>query len=326
LRDSWTVPLDVRRRIRLSMDWPEDSDSQQAISLRSRRNIVDTLRVQRRGWSGGLSEVDFLSRLWDLDALPSKDYRFRTAAQDIWQHRINNYDWPDDWIFGDTRFNLLRGPDQEFLSFLCEMVHPVVRTDPDEVSELVEMFNQHLLADGWAIVEITELGARPVFAGRRLAEFPTRSSAKVVKESVDSGYVSQQITRMEAAVTSDPELAIGTAKEFVETIAKTILDERGVRVESGVELAKLVRTVARELSLVPESIPAGARARESIRVLLSNLLAIADRMSELRNLYGTGHGKIAEFSGLEPRHARLAVGAATTLGLFLLETHQSKPD
>ena len=42
---------------------------------------------------------------------------------------------------------------------------------------------------------------------------------------------------------------------------------------------------------------------------------------ELRNLYGTGHGRDGRFIGLKPRHAKLAVGAAATLGTFLLETH-----
>ena len=31
-------------------------------------------------------------------------------------------------------------------------------------------------------------------------------------------------------------------------------------------------------------------------------------MAELRNSYGSGHGKDAKFKGLSPRHARLAVG------------------
>jgi hypothetical protein len=33
---------------------------------------------------------------------------------------------------------------------------------------------------------------------------------------------------MEAAINSDPELAIGTAKEFLETVCNTILTERGI--------------------------------------------------------------------------------------------------
>ena len=47
-----------------------------------------------------------------------------------------------------------------------------------------------------------------------------------------------------------------------------------------------------------------------------------DELAELRNLYGTGHGKDGKAQLLMPRHAKLAVGAATTLATILFETHK----
>ena len=47
-------------------------------------------------------------------------------------------------------------------------------------------------------------------------------------------------------------------------------------------------------------------------------------MAELRNSYGSGHGKDAKFKGLSPRHARLAVGAGVTAVHFLWETFEEK--
>ncbi|UIY58461.1 abortive infection family protein [Burkholderia cepacia] len=44
-------------------------------------------------------------------------------------------------------------------------------------------------------------------------------------------------------------------------------------------------------------------------------------VSELRSRYGTGHGKAAGVRGVQPHHARLAVGATSTLAVFLAETH-----
>ncbi|HZZ30473.1 MAG TPA: abortive infection family protein [Phenylobacterium sp.] len=43
----------------------------------------------------------------------------------------------------------------------------------------------------------------------------------------------------------------------------------------------------------------------------------------MRNFYGSGHGQDGRARGLTPRHARLAVGAASTLALFLFDTHQA---
>jgi hypothetical protein len=47
-------------------------------------------------------------------------------------------------------------------------------------------------------------------------------------------------------------------------------------------------------------------------------------LAELRNLYGTGHGKEGSTKGLAARHAKLAVGAAITLADFLFDTHENR--
>jgi hypothetical protein len=298
------------------------------ISEVTRRNIIDALcRTEPFiPWHGRLGEIEFLARLFDLEALPSTDGRFRDAAGDIWQHRVSNYDWEYDWVYTDPRFNLLYGADEVFLRFLCEMVHPVVRPDLDQVAYLVNLFNDNLVVDGWELVERTRLSGRPMFAARPLLVGAGLSiaSARTVATALDAGYITQQITRMESAVESDPELAVGTAKEFVETVCKTILHERGVAYSEGEDFPKLVRMTLKELKLAPDDIPNHAKASETIRILLQNFATIANGLAELRNPYGTGHGKEARSKGLRARHARLAVGAASTLAVFLFETHMER--
>lgn len=83
-----------------------------------------------------MEEPEFLSRLFNLGSLPSLDRRFQDVGGDIWQHRVNNYDWDEDWVFYDSRFNLMNGDDETFLSFLCETIHPVVRPDPAEAERI----------------------------------------------------------------------------------------------------------------------------------------------------------------------------------------------
>jgi len=46
-------------------------------------------------------------------------------------------------------------------------------------------------------------------------------------------------------------------------------------------------------------------------------------VAELRNNHGTDHGRDATSQGLDTVHARLAVGAASTVAVFLLEAHQA---
>ena len=129
-----------------------------------------------------------------------------------------------------------------------------------------------------------------------------------------------QIERLVEAAGSDPALAVGTAKEMVETVCKTILEDRGITVDND-DMGKIVRSVVKELALLPDDIPEKAKGSDVIRRVLSNLSQISQGLAELRNLYGTGHGRSGRSGGIRPRHARLAVGAAVTFATFLLETH-----
>ncbi len=296
------------------------------ISEITRRNIIDVLRVQQVNWSGRLNEPDFLARMFDLEKMPSYDGRFSNAAGDIWQHRINNpTDWEDDWIFSDSRFNLLKCDDETFLGFLCEMIHPVVRNDLQETEQLRQWFNELLAADGYEIIERSRISGLPIYTGRRKIEgVPIGMDLAKNNDVFNAEYLRRQINRIEAAISYDPDLAIGTSKELVETCCKTILQERGVQFDDKWELTKVVKETYKQLKLTPDDIPETAKAAETIKRLLSNLATVTQGLAELRNSYGTGHGKSAKAKGLTPRHAKLAAGTATALAVFLFETHEAR--
>jgi len=281
------------------------------ISEATRRNIFDYLRAERVDWSGRLQETDFLSRLYDLETLPSSEYRSSSMLGDILRHRVNNpMDWDDDWVYSDERLNLLHCSEEVFLNFLCEMLHPIVRPDADEVKHLLSVFNEVLATEGWQIVEKGRMANRPVFAARRLIPGSSLTLGNVhkVTQILSAEYIAQQVNRMEAAIEDDPELAIGTAKEFVETICKTILVELGVKPSKNADLLVLVKQVRAKLDLLPESINDKVKGAATVKRLLSNLGATAQGLAELRGLYGTGHGKIA----------------GSGLGVFLFETYQER--
>jgi len=296
------------------------------ISEATRRDIFDSIVIEKIAWNGRLEEPDFLARLFDLKSMQSGDGRFSDAYGDIWQHRINNNDWDDYWVFSDTRFNLLHGEDEIFLRFLCETIHPVVRTNQEEIERLRQSYNLLLRNDGYEIIPKTKISGRSIYAARQIALSTDLHVDSLRKkfDGTDANYVLEQITRMETSVENDPRLAIGTAKELVETVCKTILEERNITIEGNPDLPKLVKATAKELKLTPEDIPDEAKAFESIKRLLSNLATITNGIAELRNNYGTGHGKSASSKGLGARHAKLAVGAASTLAIFLVETHHEK--
>lgn len=294
----------------------------------TRKDLFDAIVIEKINWAGTLEESEFLARIYNLQELKSTDQRFHDAAGDIWQHRVNNYDWDDHWIFHDSRLQLMSGDDEILLRFLAETVHPVVRSDVTESQRLVQLYNKFLRNDGFELTEKSRISGKPIYIGRNIGTtaMPGVASAKEVLSSTDLVYVAQQITRMEAAVNNDPDLAIGTAKELIESCCKTILSERKVDIGSSMDIPKLVKATVKELKLTPKDIADEAKASDSIKKLLSNLATVASGVAELRNKYGTGHGKEGKTKGLSPRHAKLAVGAASTLAVFLVETHRDQND
>lgn len=288
----------------------------------SRRKIMDYMLVSCIHWSGNLDDCEFMGRLYNLKDLPSYDYRFSTAYSDIYQHTVMNTDWPPSWPFTDSRFNLLYAQDEDFLRFICETIHPVVRSNADEIQQLLVLYNKHLSVDGWEIFEASKISGRPLFEARRLLEAGATAieAARQIAEQLDADYVHRQIKRMnESLKTDDPELAIGTAKEFLETLCKTILRNLGHKAVHIDDFPALVRQATKQLAIVPSGLENCEQTRKSITVLINNLASIGHHLAELRNPYGTGHGKDAGHVGLEMHHARLAVGIATALGGFLFD-------
>lgn len=187
------------------------------------------------------------------------------------------------------------------------------------IEHVEEGLNEHV--DGFSekknLLEPCKAIARRLMAGS-LALDDLKASAG----TFDARHLSEQIRRIEQSIDTDPTLAIGTAKELIETACKTILAERGKPAAGTPEIAALTKATLKELRLVPEGVPEAARGSDVIKRVLQNLGAIGNGLAELRGLYGTGHGKHGRAEGLKVRHAKLAVGAASTLVIFLFETHK----
>ncbi|WP_051808147.1 abortive infection family protein [Streptomyces sp. NRRL F-2664] len=75
----------------------------------------------------------------------------------------------------------------------------------------------------------------------------------------------------------------------------------------------MIKQAQQALHLHPAALPpardgASPDNADSINALTSAAIGVA----ELRNRYGTGHGRLVAPTGLGPRHARFAVGTAST--------------
>lgn len=148
------------------------------------------------------------------------------------------------------------------------------------------------------------------------------ATAETLKEAFDSDYISAQIDLMLNLKDGNPTEAIGKAKELIESCCKTILEFEGCTVDKDWEVPRLVDETFKHFHLMPKNISDDVKGAKSIKAILGNLKAIAQGVAELRNLYGSGHGKSSSYKGLESRHASLAIGSSTTLVRFLWDSYE----
>jgi hypothetical protein len=148
------------------------------IQLSTRRNILDGFSIARISWYGNINQVDFLGRLYDLSSLPSFDNRYKTAAEDIHKHTIMNDDWSEEWIFTDSRFNVLHAPDEMFLDFLCMTINPRIRENKDELTVLLEIYNNNLKRDGVVIEKSNEIAGQSIFSPKDINIISTENIAE----------------------------------------------------------------------------------------------------------------------------------------------------
>lgn len=139
---------------------------------------------------------------------------------------------------------------------------------------------------------------------------------------LDKSHFQEYIERIKKSIDQDASLAIGSAKELVESVLKTILTEMNLSFDKNDDIPVLLKRVQKAINLVPDDVDDSKKGADIIKILLNNLGQVVVKVAELRNLYGTGHGKEKMRKGLSERHARLVVGASVTLSAFLLETFE----
>lgn len=296
--------------------------SEKRITFVTRRKLQDIFAMEKHSWSGKLDELTFLSRLYNLDVLDSHDYRYTSARDDIRQHRLNNLDWSDDWVFIDNRFGLQTGPDVLLLDFLAEALHPLVRDRIDEVEQLEKSFNSVLSVDGYELFVKERISGHPVFGWRSTSGFHQVEGHPLVEDRpllTNSDVLHEHLKRIDDGLEGDPAQAISSSKELVESLCKIILERSGIPHSNDDDLPKVYRKVAEALLLNAESVAANVAASQTSQKILRTLVTTVQCLSELRNELGLGHGRSTSSAAIQ-RHARLAFNATVTICEFLLDT------
>jgi len=148
---------------------------------------------------------------------------------------------------------------------------------------------------------------------------PSRSLAERIKTD-GIPAIEIEYERAYKAIETDPGAAVTAACAILESVCKCYLDTEGQSLLGKQVLGTLWPHVAKLLGLSPKDV-----ADDDLKRILQGLYSIGDGVAALRTHAGSAHGHApARSYKLAPRYARLAVHAAHTMALFVLETWEER--
>jgi hypothetical protein len=147
---------------------------------------------------------------------------------------------------------------------------------------------------------------------------PTKSLAERLKvNSIQA--VGTEFDRAYKAITSDPPVALTAACAILEAVCKHYIEDENLEMPNKQLLGTLWPMVAQHLGLSPKDV-----ADDDLKQILSGLYSISSGVAALRTHEGSAHGRGKRTYKIAPRHARLAVHAAHTMAMFVLETWEAR--
>lgn len=143
---------------------------------------------------------------------------------------------------------------------------------------------------------------------------PSRTLDVFIREK-DIPSLDQEFTRALSNVDSSPREAISAASNILESVCKIYIEELGLDMPTKQDLKPIWTVVRKNLGFDPSII-----VDQDLQVILTGLFAVVDGIGALRTHASSAHGSGKRQYKVEPRHARLAIHAAHTVALFVLES------
>lgn len=151
-----------------------------------------------------------------------------------------------------------------------------------------------------------------------------REIVEDVKEKFSSEYLKNQIDLMMKMCDESPTDAIGKSKELIESCCKSILSRLGEFEGNTLKTSQLVKRTMNALNIPDDTLYYDKEEEDTTKKIIGSLNGLSSSVNELRNQYGTGHGKSEKFKSLSRRHANLSVGASAVLVQYLWDTYLYK--
>ena len=136
--------------------------------------------------------------------------------------------------------------------------------------------------------------------------------------------VSRDLERALGSANDDPEDAVTAACSTIESVCRSILIELSLGLPEKKDIKGLFAAVRKPLGLSSDHADFDPLIADDVRKILNGLATIVEGIGALRTHGGDAHGRERGYARLDRRIASLAIHAASTIELFLIETWQRK--
>lgn len=193
-------------------------------------------------------------------------------------------------------------------------------SDPEKHQNVIDYLNRVLVYDG---LEIQRQGPWPrlVVAGRST---PVVDQLARKADVISFDTVQRDLSRALDSADKDPEDAVTAACSTVESVCRSILIELGQPLPAKKDIQGLYKAVRDPLGLSPDRTDLPPEIADDIRKILSGLINSIEGIGALRTHGGDAHGREKGYTRIDGRIAKLAIHAASTLALFVIETWEKR--
>lgn len=149
---------------------------------------------------------------------------------------------------------------------------------------------------------------------------PTKTLEQMLRGR-DFPSVEQEFQRAMDNAATDPATAITAACAIIEALCKAYIHDHGLEPPKDKSVSPLWQVVKKHLNLDPKSL-----VDQDLRKILQGLGSVVEGLGALRTHIGNAHGQDKTPYTVHPRHARLAINAAHTLAVFVMERWDIKDE
>jgi hypothetical protein len=209
-------------------------------------------------------------------------------------------------VAGVQPLEVLGGVLERFMDVEPAMVTPEMTKARERVVRSLEKFGLTYQLGGRIIGPSSAAATRPLAAMVRARDLPA---------------LEREVERALAAVAADPPAALTAASSLVEAVCKVYIEDAGRPMPADQSAKPLWGVVQKDLGLDPAAVE-----DQDMKRILGGLASVVDGLAALRTHAGSAHGRGRKSYRIQPRHARLAINAAHSLVLFVLETWDARAD